>query len=388
MVVSEPGRGHALRARRLELRGLCDRHPQPAGVLLRRVRQPDQRRQRRRSPGRDRASRLHPERIRQRLAIELAVRQVHRREEQPLQRLDGRADVQAAVRRPGGAHRAAGGGVPQRPVGHGLQPGYRALRRVEELLLRLELSRCRRRRPHLRLQAEGRRRRVRARGRQGRPPRHPDRRHESRSRRRALPRRLDHRLGLEEQGAHLEARLAGCGREPDADRSPHAHRGGLRHALDSRRVGALAACRHADPSEGAVRARAARRRQVAPRRGERSGAQTGANPWHLGCGTARADGEGRGQARGAADPAPDRCRCRDSCAGGEDDRRPALRAGGSEPRAAPRRQRSPRPFLRGRGARTDRAQAGRRADRRDARRQRRQGRLPAPRRQPRALAHR
>ena len=70
-------------------------------------------------------------------------------------------------------------------------------------------------------------------------------------------------------------------------------------------------------------------------RGERSGAQTGAHPWHLGCGTARADGQGRGQARGSPDPAPDRCRCRDSRAGGEDDRRPALRAGGIEPRAAP-----------------------------------------------------
>ena len=154
----------------------ADRHPQPAGVLLRRVRQPDQRRQRRRSSGRDRASRLHPERIRQRLALELAVRQVHRREEQPLQRLDGREDVQAAVRRPGGAHRPAGGGVSQRSLGHGLQPGYRAFRRVEKLLLRLELSRRGGRRPHLWLQAEGRRRRVRARGGQGRPARHPDRR--------------------------------------------------------------------------------------------------------------------------------------------------------------------------------------------------------------------
>ena len=40
-----------------------------------------------------------PVRIGQRLAIELAVRQVHRPEEQPLQRLDGRGDVQAALRR-------------------------------------------------------------------------------------------------------------------------------------------------------------------------------------------------------------------------------------------------------------------------------------------------
>ena len=85
--------------------------------------------------------RLHPQRIRQRLALELAVRQVHRREEQPLQRLDGREHVQAALRRPGGAHRSARRGVPQRSLGHGLQPGHGAVRRVEELLLRLELSR-------------------------------------------------------------------------------------------------------------------------------------------------------------------------------------------------------------------------------------------------------
>ena len=160
LVLSEPGRGDALRARRLEFRSLRHRHPEPPGVLVRRVRQPDQRRQRRRSPGRDRARRLHPERLRQRMAVELAVRQVHRREEQPLQRLDGREHVQAALRGPGGAHHSAGGGVSRRSVGHGLQPGHRAHRRVAELLLRVEFSRRGRRCAHLRVQAEGGRRRA------------------------------------------------------------------------------------------------------------------------------------------------------------------------------------------------------------------------------------
>ena len=128
LVLPEPGRGDALRARRLEFRSLRHRHPEPPGVLVRRVRQPDQRRQRRRSPGRDRARRLHPERLRQRMAFELAVWQVHRREEQPLQRLDGREHVQAALRGPGGAHHSSGGGVPRRSVGHGLQPGHGAHR--------------------------------------------------------------------------------------------------------------------------------------------------------------------------------------------------------------------------------------------------------------------
>ena len=64
----------------------------------------------------------------------------------------------------------------------------------------------------------------------------------------------------------------------------------------------LAARRYADPSEGAVRARAARRRQVAPCRGEGSGAQAGADPWHLGRGTARPYGEGRREARRARSP--------------------------------------------------------------------------------------
>ena len=36
--------------------------------------------------------------------------------------------VQAALRRPGGAHRAAGRGVARRAVGHGLQPGHGAVR--------------------------------------------------------------------------------------------------------------------------------------------------------------------------------------------------------------------------------------------------------------------
>ena len=112
-----------------------------AGVLLRRARQSDQRRQRRRPSGRDRAARLHPRRIRQRLALQLAVRQVHRREEQPLQRLDGRGDVQAALRRAGGAHHAAHRAVARGAVGHGLQPGHGAVGGVAQSLLRLELSR-------------------------------------------------------------------------------------------------------------------------------------------------------------------------------------------------------------------------------------------------------
>ena len=120
----------------------------------------------------------------------------------------------------------------------------------------------------------------------------------------------------------------------------------------------------------------------------RSGAQAGADSRHLGRGAARAHREGRREACRAPRPAPDRCRRRDSSPGGEDDRRPALRAGGDAPGSAPRRQRAARPLLRGRSARPARLQAGRGADRRDAGGQRRQGRIAAPRRQPRALAPR
>ena len=66
------------------------------------------------------------------------------------------------------------------PSGMVYNPGTALGDEWKQLLLRLELSRRGGRRPHLRLQAEGRRRRVRARGRQGRAPRHPDRRHEVR----------------------------------------------------------------------------------------------------------------------------------------------------------------------------------------------------------------
>ena len=124
LVAAQPGRRVPLRSGRIQFRSLRHRHPQPAGVLVRQVRQPDQRRQRRRPSGRDRAPRLHSRRLRQRLAFELAVRQVHGREEQSLQRVDGREHVQAALRRPGSAHRSAGRGLSRRPVGHGLQPGH------------------------------------------------------------------------------------------------------------------------------------------------------------------------------------------------------------------------------------------------------------------------
>ena len=266
LVVSESGRGHALGAGRIEFRGVRRRHPQPAGVLVRRARQPDQRRQRRRSPGRDRARRLHHQRLRQRLAIELAVRQVHRREEQPLQRVDGREHVQATLCRAGGAHRAARRGLSQRPVRHGLQPGHGADGRVEELLLRLELSR-RRVRTRASTASSSRKkgagftleddkvilRGILTVGLQDRPGR------------RAVSHRLDHRLGFEEQGPHLEARFT----EP-ARRAPM--RAEVRTLLiaDLRRRARCRSSRssarsrrHAHPSEGAVRARAARRRAAA-----------------------------------------------------------------------------------------------------------------------------
>ena len=89
--------------------------------------------------------------------------------------------------------------------------------------------------------------------------------------------------------------------------------------------------RHAHPSEGAVRARAARRRADARCRGATEGSRMtkplspGAHPRRLGYRAARAHGEGRRQARRAPHTAPDRQRRRDPRAGGEDARRSALR---------------------------------------------------------------
>ena len=87
--------------------------------------------------------------------------------------------------------------------------------------------------------------------------------------------------------------------------------------------------------------------------------------------------------------APDRRRRRDPRAGGEDARRHALRRGGAgvwcRCSATRRRVRGSSPPKRSAASAYKPAAA---RDRRDARRQRRQGRVPAPRRQPRALAHR
>ena len=229
---------------------------------------------------------------------------------------------------------------------------------MAELLLRVEFSRRGRRRAHLRVQAEGGRRRLLPRRRQGPAARHPDRRIEVWSRRRALPGRLDYRVGLQEQGTDLEARLTGCGREPDAGRGAHAHRRELRHAFRDRSVDAPAARRHAHPSKGAVRAGPARRREIAPRRRQGSGEPAGAHSWCLGRRAAGANGQGWSAACGAPGALPYRCRRRDPRAGGEDDWRPAIRAGGREARSAARRLRAARAVLRGRGARPDRLQAG------------------------------
>ena len=173
----EPRRGDALRSGRLELRGVRLRHPQPAGVLVRRARQPDQRRQRRRLSERGRARRLPAVGIGDRLALDVAVRQVHRPEEQQVQRLDRRGHVQAALRRPHRAHAGADRQLARRPVGHGLQPGHGPVGRLEEPLLRHQLRRLGVDGARLRLQARGEGRRLRdgagADAAQGHPRRRP-----------------------------------------------------------------------------------------------------------------------------------------------------------------------------------------------------------------------
>ncbi len=256
----EPGRRLPIRDGRIQLRGLRAGHPQPAGVLVRRARQPDQRGQRRRSPGRGRARRLHPVRVGQRLAFELAVRQVHRPEEQPLQRVDGRAGVQAAPCRPDRAHRAADRQLARRAVGHGLQPRHGALGRMEEPLLRDQLPGLGAECLHLRLHAEGRRRRLRDGAREVAASRHSRGRHQVRARRRALHHRLGHRLGLQEQRAAVEARRAGRGRQRDPQGSPDAAQREFREPSGCRRRRAARPRRHAHPAEGAIRSGAPRGR--------------------------------------------------------------------------------------------------------------------------------
>ena len=200
--------------------------------------------------------------------------------------------AQAALRRPGGVHRPAGRVVSQRAVGHGLQPGHGAVGGVAQQLLRHELSGRGGERAHLRVQAEGERRRVLARERQGAAARHPGRRVEVRSRRRALPHRLDHRLGLEGQGTHLEARRAAGGREPDARRSAHAASRHVRRRVRRRSVDAAAARRHARfarrRSSSSCAAATCRRSRAAARE---STQQARAHPRHLGHRAAGAHGK-------------------------------------------------------------------------------------------------
>ena len=72
-------------------------------------------------------------------------------QQQPLQRLDGRGDVQAALRRAGRAHRPADRAVSRGAFGHGLQPGHGAVRGVAKSFPGHELSRRGRQRARLRV---------------------------------------------------------------------------------------------------------------------------------------------------------------------------------------------------------------------------------------------
>ena len=275
--------------------------------------------------------------------------------------------------------------VPRRSVGDGLQPGHRAVGRVAESLLRLELPGPPGSSAIYAFRLRGGRRRFRARRRQGAAAGHPDRRHEVRSRRRAVSGRLDHRLGLEEQGTDLEARLAAAAGERDAGRSADAPRRRTSTAAVPPISAAAAARRHARPSKGAVRAGAPRRREDAPRAASRARTPAGAHSWRLGRRRsspgkdpqhapllapflADADAEIRAQAakmigdvRYGRRPAR-WCRC---------SRTPRRARGSSRPR-------------RSAGSPTSR----RRRRSCDAGRQRRPRRLPASRRQPGAVAHR
>ena len=142
------------------------------------------------------------------------------------------------------------------------------------------------------------------RGRQGVPSRHPDCRAQDWSGRCAVSRRLDHRLGFQEQGPHLEARFTSRRRESDASRGAQAHRRDVRRAPGCRVVDPARARRHAYSSEGAVRARTARRRPAARGCGKEPREQAGANARYLGRGAACANVQRRFQTCGAADAAP------------------------------------------------------------------------------------
>ena len=101
----------------------------------------DQPGQRRRSSDRAGTARLHRRRHGQRLAHQLAVRQVRRSGQQQLQGLDGRGDVEAALDGPGGVLHAAHRVVALRPRRFRVQPGHGARRRVEGLLLQRRVRR-------------------------------------------------------------------------------------------------------------------------------------------------------------------------------------------------------------------------------------------------------
>ena len=192
------------------------------------------------------------------LALDVAVRQVHRPEEQPLQRLDRRAGLQAALRGPHRTGAAADRQLARRAVGHGLQPGHRAVRGLEEPFLRHQLRRLGVDGARLRVHARGEGRRLRDGAGADAAQGHPRRRPAHRSGRGALRHRLDHGLGFEEQGPHLEARHARDGQQRDPQGRPHAARRRFREGRHAGDRAAPVARGHARPAEGAVRPRAPR----------------------------------------------------------------------------------------------------------------------------------
>ena len=131
---------------------------------------------------------------------------------------------------PGRAHPRADRELVCRSIGHGLQPGDGAVGCVEGLLLRLEFPGRRAQRARLRVHPPARRGRLQEEGREGPHQGRARRRHEDRPGRRAVPHRLDHGLGLEEQRPALEAGHAGRGRQrhPQGGAGPAAR--GLRAA--------------------------------------------------------------------------------------------------------------------------------------------------------------
>ena len=144
-----------------------------------------------------------------------------------------------------GAHPCAHRDCTQGPVGHGLQPRYGAVGRVEELLLRLELPRCRAptrgstashsrtMAPGFELEAEEKVLTGRARG-----------GYEDRPRRRVVSHRLDHRWDSKNNGRLWKLDAPAAAGEPDSSRSPGAARARTFAGVPSTEVAAL--LRHQD----------------------------------------------------------------------------------------------------------------------------------------------